>query len=54
MSTTVGRVLLKEIVPDVILFHHINKIMKKKELGDLISICHRLAGDKKQYSWLID
>lgn len=47
VPTTVGRVLLKEIVPDVIPYHHINKVMNKKELGDLIAVCYRLAGDKE-------
>ena len=47
VPTTVGRILLKEIVPHVIPFQHVNKIMNKKELANLISICHRLAGDKE-------
>ena len=36
IATTVGRVLLHEIVPEEIPFSVTNKVMKKKELADLI------------------
>jgi len=45
-ETTTGRVLLKEVVPDVIAFDDINKVMDKKRLADLINICYRRSGYK--------
>ncbi|MGC2760634.1 MAG: DNA-directed RNA polymerase subunit beta', partial [Candidatus Binatus sp.] len=46
VATTVGRVLLYEIVPLEIPFTELNKTMKKKELGNLIDFVYRRAGDK--------
>ena len=46
VETTVGRVLLYEIVPPEIPFAEVNKIMKKKELGNLIDLVYRRAGNK--------
>ena len=46
VETTVGRVLLYEIVPSMIPFKEINLVMKKKELANLIDISFRLAGNK--------
>src|SRR4029077_14094234 len=46
VTTTVGRVLLYEIVPPEVPFTELNKIMKKKELGNLIDIVYRRSGDK--------
>src|SRR6266481_1376373 len=46
VTTTVGRVLLYEIVPPEIPFTELNKTMKKKELGNLIDIVYRRVGDK--------
>ena len=46
VETTVGRVLLYEIVPAEIPFAEVNKVMKKKELGDLIDLAYRCAGNK--------
>ena len=46
-ETTVGRVLLSEIVPDVIPFSVINRVLGKKELGELIDRCYRLTGQKE-------
>src|SRR5215813_1485407 len=45
-DTTVGRVLLYEIVPSVIPFKEVNRVMKKKELANLIDVSYRLAGNK--------
>jgi len=45
-DSTVGRVLLYEIVPPQIPFHEVNHVMKKKELGNLIDLSYRLAGNK--------
>ena len=47
VETTVGRVLLKEILPEEIPFHLINKVMKKGELANLIDYCYRFGGEKK-------
>src|ERR1041384_7404560 len=46
IETTVGRVLLYEVVPEVIPFKEINRVMKKKELANLIDVSYRLAGNK--------
>jgi DNA-directed RNA polymerase subunit beta' len=47
VETTVGRVLLYEIVPSEITFAEVNKVMKKKELGNLVDLAYRLSGNKK-------
>ncbi|MDY6863057.1 MAG: DNA-directed RNA polymerase subunit beta' [Thermodesulfobacteriota bacterium] len=47
IDTTVGRIILKEIIPDEIPFSHINTVMNKKELADLIDVCYRKCGSKK-------
>jgi DNA-directed RNA polymerase subunit beta' len=46
VDSTVGRVLLYEIVPPEIPFAEVNRVMKKKELGSLIDIAYRSAGNK--------
>src|SRR3989454_5814793 len=46
VDTTVGRVLLYDIVPSVIPFKEVNRVMKKKELANLIDVSYRLAGNK--------
>ncbi len=45
-ETTVGRVLLYDVVPSEIPFKEVNRVMKKKELGNLIDLSYRLAGNK--------
>ncbi len=47
IKTTVGRILLREVVPDVIPFAHVNVVMGKKQVGDLIDVSFRLAGNKE-------
>ena len=53
VETTVGRVLLREIMPmdasgrSRIPFATINKVMNKKELANLIDQCYRLCGNKE-------
>jgi DNA-directed RNA polymerase subunit beta' len=47
VETTVGRVLLREVVPAVIPFEHINRVMGKKQVADVIDVCFRLAGNKE-------
>ena len=46
VETTVGRVLLYEIVPPEIPFSDVNRTMKKKELGGLIDSAFLKAGNK--------
>ena len=47
VDTTVGRVLLYDIVPDEVPFDLVNKVMRKKDLAKLIDKAYRLAGAKK-------
>ena len=46
VRTTVGRVLLAEIVPDEIPFDQINRVMDKKALGNLVNAVYRQVGNK--------
>ncbi len=46
IDTTPGRIVLSRIVPDVIPFENINRVLDKKSLGDLIDLCFRLSGGK--------
>jgi len=46
VETTVGRVLLYEIVPTEVPFSEVNRAMKKKELGNLIDLVYRKCGNK--------
>src|SRR5579871_1101563 len=46
-ETTVGRVLLWEVVPRRMGFESINKVLDKKQLGTLIDFCYRLTGEKE-------
>ncbi len=46
IESTVGRVLLYEIVPAEIPFSEVNRVMKKKELGGLVDLAYRMAGNK--------
>jgi DNA-directed RNA polymerase subunit beta' len=46
VDSTVGRVMLYDIVPHEIPFAEVNKVMKKKELGGLIDLAYRHAGNK--------
>ena len=47
VETTVGRVLLWDIVPEGIPFKYVNRVMGKKQLADLIDACYRQGGQKK-------
>ncbi len=47
VATTVGRVLLYEIVPKQLPFKIVNRVMGKKQLGDLIDSCYRACGQKE-------
>ncbi len=46
LETTVGRVLLYEVAPPEIPFKEMNRVMKKKELANLIDLSYRMAGNK--------
>jgi DNA-directed RNA polymerase subunit beta' len=46
VETTAGRVLLYEVVPKEVPFDHVNKVMKKKDLAELIDIAYRSCGQK--------
>ena len=46
-KTTVGRVMMYDIVPKVVPFSAVNKVMGKKELAALIDRCYRLCGQKE-------
>ena len=43
----VGRVLLYEVLPSGLPFKLVNRVMGKKQLGDLIDTCYRLFGQKE-------
>jgi len=45
--TTVGRVLIWEVVPDKLSFENVNKVMDKKALAALIDHCYRACGQKE-------
>ncbi|GLI36087.1 DNA-directed RNA polymerase subunit beta' [Desulforhabdus amnigena] len=46
VQTTVGRVILSEILPEGIPFSAVNRVMNKKVLAQLIDMCYRTAGVK--------
>jgi DNA-directed RNA polymerase subunit beta' len=46
VDTTVGRVLLAHYCPKVLPFQNFNKVMKKKDISNLIDECFRVAGNK--------
>src|SRR5437660_881346 len=47
VETTVGRILMYEVVPEGLPFRLVNRIMGKKQLADLIDACYRQGGQKK-------
>ncbi|NBX71723.1 DNA-directed RNA polymerase subunit beta' [bacterium] len=46
VDTTVGRVLLSQVLPDSMSFDAVNKVFVKKEISHLIKECYRLCGLK--------
>ncbi len=46
VETTVGRVLLGELLPENVPFSHVNQVMGKKQLAKLIDHTYRHAGTK--------
>jgi DNA-directed RNA polymerase subunit beta' len=47
VSTTVGRVLISEILPDGVPFDYVNKVLNKKALSQLIDVCYRKHKNKE-------
>ena len=47
VETTVGRVLLYDVVPKAIPFSAVNKVLDKKQLQNLIDLTYRLCGEKE-------
>ena len=47
VTTTPGRIVLAEVAPAQIDFEHINKVMDKKALANLIDLCYRTGGEKE-------
>ncbi len=47
VDTTVGRVLLKEIVPEQIPFEFVNKVIRKRDMAVLVNECYRKVGLKR-------
>ena len=60
VATTVGRVLISEILPPGIPFDYANKVLNKKALSALIDVCYRkhknketvLLADRLAYAWV--
>jgi DNA-directed RNA polymerase subunit beta' len=46
VDTTTGRILLYEVVPREVPFRNVNKVMKKKDLAELIDVTYRSCGQK--------
>ena len=46
VDTTTGRVLMAEVLPEGVSFEHINKVMDKKALGELMDVVFRSKGNK--------
>ncbi|MGE0326553.1 MAG: DNA-directed RNA polymerase subunit beta', partial [Polyangiaceae bacterium] len=47
VDTTVGRVLISEILPPQIPFDYVNKVLSKKALSQLIDVCYRKHKNKE-------
>ena len=46
VDTTVGRVLISEVLPPGVPFEAVNKVLNKKALSALIDICYRVNKNK--------
>jgi DNA-directed RNA polymerase subunit beta' len=46
LESTTGRVLLYEVVPPEVPFEQVNRVMKKKDLAELIDVAYRVCGQK--------
>lgn len=47
IDTTVGRAILSDILPDGLSFDHINKVLKRNEISELVDLCYRRVGLKE-------
>ncbi len=47
IETTIGRLIMREVVPEEVPFKTINKVMDKKELANLIDYSYRACGNKQ-------
>src|SRR5262249_49434501 len=47
VETTVGRVLISEILPKGVSFDYANKVLDKKALSALIDVCYRVHRNKE-------
>ncbi|GBE14694.1 DNA-directed RNA polymerase subunit beta' [bacterium BMS3Abin14] len=52
VDTTVGRALLKEVLPEEVPFDNINRLMRKKEVGEIIMASFRMAGSERTIRFL--
>ena len=53
-KTTVGRILLSLLIPEEVPFNFINRHLKKKQLGELVDVSYRCAGNVKTIRMLDD
>jgi DNA-directed RNA polymerase subunit beta' len=44
VETTVGRVLLSMVIPEAVPFSFINRLLKKKQMAELVDVAYRRAG----------
>ncbi len=54
VDTTVGRILLYSQIPQEIPFTLVNRVLKKKELGEIVRTCFSVAGNEKTVYLLDD
>ncbi|HSN98920.1 MAG TPA: DNA-directed RNA polymerase subunit beta', partial [Candidatus Nanopelagicales bacterium] len=47
VQTTVGRVLISEVLPKKVPFEYANKVLDKKALSQLIDVCYRIHRNKE-------
>jgi DNA-directed RNA polymerase subunit beta' len=47
LETSVGRIMLSELLPEAVSFDHVNRVLTKKELAKLIDYTYRHAGTKE-------
>ncbi len=47
VTTTVGRILISEVLPPGVPFDYVNKVLDKKALSALIDICYRINKNKE-------
>jgi DNA-directed RNA polymerase subunit beta' len=52
IDTTVGRILFNQVIPEGL--PYVNRVMNKKELGDLVALCYEKLGQEKTVKLLDD